>query len=221
MTTITATDTGLQRAVLAELVWEPSVDASHIGVSVKNGVVTLSGHVESYLEKLQAERAAKRVPGVRGVANELEIKLPDSNKRSDEDIALAAVNALKWNLFVPADQIKITVRQGWITLEGEVKWQFQRNAAEKAVRRLKGVMGVNNYIRIQPRITPIEVQNRITDAFTRSAELDARGIKVEADGDKVILVGRVRSLAEREEAERIAWSAPGVSQVENLIVVEP
>ncbi len=221
MMTITPTDTGLQRAVLAELVWEPSVNAAHIGVSVKNGVVTLSGHVESYLEKLAAERTAKRVQGVRAVANELEVKLPDSSRRTDQDIAEAAVRALKWNLFVPADQIKVTVSNGWVTLEGEVKWQFQKNAAERTIRHIPGVIGVTNSITVKPRISPLELKNRIADALTRSAEVDAGGVVVEIDGDKVTLRGTVRSWAEREEAERVAWSAPGVAHVVNEIVVTP
>src|SRR3954462_5229697 len=146
MTTAIMTDSELQLDVLNELKWEPSVDAAHIGVSVKDGVVTLSGHVSSYAEKYAAERAAKRVQGVRAVADELDVKLPEGSRRTDEDIAAAAVNALRWNILVPADKIKVTVSKGWVTLEGEVNWQFQRAAAERAVRDLPGVVGVSNYI---------------------------------------------------------------------------
>src|SRR3954452_21774717 len=148
------TDSELQRDVLDELRWEPSVDAAHIGVSVKDGVVTLNGHVSSYAEKYAAERAAKRVHGVKAVANELDVKLPGSSRRTDEDIAAAAVNALKSNLSVPHDKIKVTARNGWVTPEGEVEWQFQKNAAESAVRYLPGVTGVSNLIMVKPRVSP-------------------------------------------------------------------
>lgn len=219
MSTVTMTDAQLQRQVLAELKWEPSVTATHIGVSVKDGVVTLSGHVPSYAEKYAAERAAKRVYGVTAIANEIDVKLPGSHKRTDEDIAIECVDALKYKLFVPADKIKVAVKQGWVTLEGEVKWQFQRNAAERAVRYLPGVVGVSNYIKIKPRVSKAVVRSQIEDALKRSAETDARRITVEVDGDKVTLRGTVRSLTEKEEAERTAWSAPGVAQVDNQLLV--
>ena len=165
------TDSELQRDVLDELKWEPSVDAAHIGVSVKDGVVTLSGHVSSYAEKFAAEEAAKRVYGVAAVVNELEVKLPGSSQRTDEDIAAAAVSALKWNLLVPADKIKVTVSKGRVKLEGEVKWQFQKDAAALAVRFLSGVTGVSNLITVKPRVAPTELKAKIEDAFKRSAEL--------------------------------------------------
>ncbi len=151
MMTATLTDTELQRAVLDELKWEPSVNAAHVGVAVKNGVVTLTGHVTSYAEKYAAEKTAKRVYGVRAIANELDVKLPGSSQRTDEDIALACVNALKDNVSVPADKIKVTVNKGWVTLEGEVEWQFQKSAAESSVRYLSGVLGVSNLITVKPR----------------------------------------------------------------------
>jgi osmotically-inducible protein OsmY len=213
------TDLEIKDNVEAELNWEPIVDAAQIGVAVKDGVVTLTGRVESYWERVEAERAAARVLGVKAVVNELEIRLPDSSERTDEDIARAAVDTLKWSVLVPSRRIKIKVSKGWVTLEGTVDWEFQKNAAEKAVRKLTGVKGVSNLVEVKPRVSKGEVKTAIEAALKRSAQVDARRIKVETDGDKVTLRGTVRSSFEREEAERAAWRSPGVRNVENRITI--
>jgi len=213
------TDLELKKKVEDELNWEPSVNAAEIGVAVKSGIATLSGNISSYWQKFSAERAAARVSGVKAVVNELEVRLPTSSERTDEDIARAAVNHLNWAVSVPADRIKVTVSKGWITLAGTVEWNYQRVAAENAVRHLIGVKGVSNLIEVKPQVSKGEVKAAIEAALKRSAELDASRITVETDGDRVILRGTVRSWAERNEAERAAWKAPGVRMVDNRITV--
>jgi osmotically-inducible protein OsmY len=214
-------DRELQQRVMDELKFEPSLDPAHIGVSVNDGIVILSGHVSSYAERYAAERAAKRVNGVRAVVNELEVVLPGTSQCTDEDLAESVVGTLRWNLLVPHDKIKVTVSKGWVTLEGEVRWQFQKKAAERAIRHLPGLVGVTNLIKVIPRVSPEDLKPKIEEALKRSAELDSRRITVEVDGGKVILKGTVSSWAEREAAERAAWAAPGIESVENLITVEP
>jgi osmotically-inducible protein OsmY len=212
-------DRELQTSVLDELKWEPGVKATDIGATVKDGVVTLEGTVDSFAEKWAAERAVKRLPGVRTLAVELEVKLPGSSERTDADIARAAENALEWNIAVPSKRITVTAEKGFLTLEGEVDWQFQKSATEEAVRYLTGVKGVTNLITIKPKVAAADVKDKIEAALKRNALLDAQQIKVQADGGKVTLSGSVHSWAERDEAEDAAWAAPGVSAVKDLITV--
>jgi osmotically-inducible protein OsmY len=212
------TDTELQQDVMAELEWQPGLDAAAIGVSADSGVVTLSGHVASLAQKWEAENAAKHVAGVQAVANDIKVDL-GSDARTDADIARAALNALDWDVVVRDKRLTVTVSDGWVKLEGEVDWQYQRAAAERAVRHLSGVTGVTNLISIKPTVRLKEIKTRIEQALQRSAALDAQKINVETHDHMVILRGKVRTLEEREEAERAAWAAPGVTTVDNHLLV--
>jgi len=212
-------DDELRRDVEKELEWEPSVDERRIGVSVIEGIVTLTGEVGSYVEKWNAERTAERVKGVRGLANDLVVRT--ASERSDTDIAKAAADSLKWNVVVPDDRISVRVEKGWVTLSGEVTWDFQRREAERAVRSLQGVRGITDLIAVTPRAEPEKVKQRIEQTLKREAALDANRISVQAFGGEVTLRGSVRSSVERHEAEKAAWAAPGVRTVHNYITVEP
>jgi osmotically-inducible protein OsmY len=215
------TDHEVQADVLAELRWEPSLANDDIAVSVRDGVVTLAGFADSWADRWKAERVASRVQGVKGVANDIKVKLPSSSERPDPDLARAAVDALEWNVLVPDDRIRVKVSNGWLTLEGEVDWYYQKEEAERAVRKLKGVKGVTNLVTVAVRPASWDVKEKIRNALERGAELDADRIRVEVEGSRVILTGTVRSYAERRDAERAARNAPGVTDVENLIIVDP
>ena len=209
-------DSDIKRDVEDELRWDPDLDGTDIAIAVKSGVVTLAGFTRGYSDKLEAEAAAKRVAGVLGVANDIEVRLPSLDQRPDPEIGRDAIAAIQRRLPVVAEQIKVVVRNGWITLEGEVEWEYQRLAAERAV---KGLKGVSNTIQVKPRVPATEIKRRIEEAFRRSAEIDANRITVEVRDGEVILKGAVRSWAERQEAERAAWAAPGVRRVDNQITI--
>jgi osmotically-inducible protein OsmY len=212
-------DKELQESVMVELGWEPSIDAAHIGVAANAGVVTLTGHVQSFPQKVAAERAAARVKGVRAVAEEIFVKLPDDIRRGDDDIAGAAIERLAWDSSVPPGAIEIRVEKGWVTLNGEVDWQFQKEAAAQAVRTLIGVVGVSNLIEIKPTRNADDVGQNITRALHRSGLHDPNTIKVSAQGGTIKLTGLVTTWNARELAGKTAWSAPGATFVENDIAV--
>ncbi|MDE2148916.1 MAG: BON domain-containing protein [Gammaproteobacteria bacterium] len=215
------TDMQLKKDVEAELEWEPSIDAAGIGVEVKDGIVTLAGHLDSYLAKLAAERAVQRVAGVRGVAEEIDVRLPGSNQRTDADIARAATDALQWNSFIPQGCIKVKVENGWITLAGEVDWAYERSAAESTVHGLRGVKGVLNQIQLKQKASPNDIRVKIEAALQRAAHLDTKGLKVLVEDGRVTLEGRVHSYVERHIVEDATWAAPGVSAVVDRLTVSP
>lgn len=213
-------DAKLKQQVMDELEWESSLNSAGIGVAVKNGIVTLSGRVASYYEKAAAEKAVRRVKGVKAVVEEIETDISSGLERTDEDIASAAIRQLKWNNQVPDEDILLKVEDGLITLEGEVDWNYQREEAKKAVQNLTGVRGVFNHIKIKPSAQPKDLKNRIRNSFERNALIDANHVKVEVEDHKVILSGDVQSWAEKKQAERVAWSSPGVTAVENKIEIK-
>jgi osmotically-inducible protein OsmY len=214
-------DSDIRRDVEDELRWDPDIDATDIAVSVHNGVVMLTGFVRSYMQKYQAEADAKRVAGVVAVANDLEVRLPNIDERPDPEIARDAIERIKSELPYAWDKIRVIVKSGWLTLEGEVEWNYQRERAEESVRRVRGIKGVTNSIEVKPHVAPMEIRRKIEEALRRAAEIDASRVTVETNGSEVILRGTVRSWAERQEAERAAWWAPGVTKVDNRIIVSP
>ncbi|MEU9508471.1 BON domain-containing protein [Micromonospora sp. NPDC048170] len=221
--TISRTDQDIQSAVLDELTWEPRVRPHEIGVTVAEGVVTLTGRVDSYAKKWAAERAAHRVARVRAVANDLAVRLGTGAERADPDIAAAAGHALEWDAFVPLEQLDVTVSNGWVTLHGEVDWEYQRRAAERSVGRLTGVRGISNGITVRPDVRPDgrALADRIVDALARNRATAAERIIVRVHGDTVLLGGLVHSMPERAEVERTVWCAPGIREVQNHIAVAP
>lgn len=209
----------LQQSVIEELEFDPAVNAAHIGVSVRGGVVTLTGHVETFAEKFAAEKAARRVRGVTGVAQEIEVHLPVDKKTGDDEIAQRAVKMLEWDVAVPLNAISVKVEHGIVSLSGTVEWAFQRAEAEYDIRKLSGVKGVINAIHVRPKVRAADVQAKLSAAFERNADLEAKRISVEVNDGKVVLGGKVDSWIEREAAERAAWSVPGVTSVEDRIVI--
>jgi osmotically-inducible protein OsmY len=213
------TDADLKRDVTAELSWDPAVKATNIGVAVKDAVVTLTGHLDSFAEKYAAARAVQRVAGVRAIALELDVKLAPDHRRSDTDIAVSAEEALRWNTLVPLDAIRLTVDKGWVTLRGEVEWDYQRRSVEKAVRPLMGVVGVSNEITLRNKPRAEDLSRRIEQALTRQAIREAHHVKVSVEGSRVRLDGHVHSWHERDAVQGVAWSAPGVNEVINNLIV--
>ena len=214
-----ANDSALRADIEAELEFEPSVDAANIGVAVKDGVATLTGYVTSYAQKLAAERAAGHVKSLRAVAEEIEVRLPFEVKQDDAEIGKRAANVLAWTVYLPANAVHVKVEKGWVTLTGEVDWQYQKAAAESAIRKLSGVVGVSDLIKIRPHVTPGDVRERISQAYRRNAELESSGITISVDGGKVTLSGKVKAWNERRTAENAAWAIPSVTEViDNLVV---
>lgn len=214
------TDSELKKDVLAELAWDPLVPEARIGVAVNDGVVTLTGHLDSYAEKIAAKHAAERVIGVKALAVEIEVTPLGIHQRSDTEIAAAAEHALGWNTSIPQDRVKVTVEKGWVTLSGELDWNFQRRAVERLIRPLKGVVGISDNIRLKTAAAPVNLSSRIQDALVRQAVREARRIEVAMEGSVVTLKGHVHSWAERSAAEGATWAAPGVSKVNNQLTVQ-
>jgi osmotically-inducible protein OsmY len=219
MQKMTMNDVTLRQHIIAALEFEPSLDAVHIGIAVEDGIVTLTGHVRSYAEKLTVELLTQRIRGVRAVAEEIEVRFPEDKKTADDEIARRALSIIAWDTTIPDDTIKLKVQNGWITLTGEVEWHFQRAAAESAIRRLTGVAGVINLLSIRPRLDLSNIQSCIEGALKRDAEIEAGGINIKVSGSKVILEGSVHAWRERRVAERAAWATPGVTAVEDHLAV--
>ncbi len=213
------TNQQLQRDVVDALKWEPLLNGAELGVTARDGVITLTGHVDNYPKKLAAERAAKSVHGVRAVAEEIDVKLGAEDRVTDSEIASIAINALKWCNSVPDERITISVENGWVKLEGDVEWQFQKDEARHEIEDINGVKGVTNLIMVQPELEPVEIKDKIQRALQRSATVDASNVVVDVNGSLVTLKGTVRSWAEREDAENAAWAAPGVAKVNDQILV--
>lgn len=212
-------DRVLQQRVTDELAFDPMVDAAHIGVTARDGIVTLTGHVKSYAAKFAAERAARRLRGVKAVAQEIDVRLPSDKKTADDEIAARAVKMLEWDVVIPPDSIRVKVENGTVTLSGEVDWAYQRDEAERDVHRLSGVQLIINQVRVRPQAQPSDIRAKITAAFERTAEHDAHGVTVDVRDDTVLLGGRVQTWLERDEALRAAWSVPGVNAVEDHILI--
>jgi len=213
-------DSELKRDVLAELSWDPLVPETKVGVAVTDGVVTLTGHLDSYAEKIAAKRAAQRVAGVKAIALELSVIPVGVHQRSDTEIAEAIEHALSWNTSVPQNRVTVVVEKGWVTLSGELEWHFQRRVVERLIRPLKGVIGITDDIRLKGAVVPVNLSHRIEEALTRQAMREARRIEIEVDGSVVTLRGHVHSWAERNAAEGVTWSAPGVSRVNNQLTFD-
>ncbi len=212
-------DKQLKIDIAEELKWEPRIRDEEIGVEVRDGIVTLMGTVPDYAQRMRAERAVERVSGVRAVAQELTVKVPNTHRHSDTDLARHVANTIEWDTEIPFHSVKAKVEDGWVTLEGEVEWQFQRNAPERAIRYLAGVKGVSNFLKVKAHASTYDVAKHISAALSRSGEAEAKAIKVTADGGKVTLTGTVRSWPERADAQRAAWSATGVTEVDDRLAV--